>query len=929
MVNRRRPRQQRVVALPLPPFCQWACLLFLLVALPFWIFSKNSDNDHRISFSHRLGKSLNHRIAIVIPFVGEGPEAIPSYLELFCTAAAGSASLVDFLLIHNGVLDGYHGDQCPSNVKFISLLNMEDFSRQLVRVVDQKADDSIAVGSRDMLAKILAKHIVAYPYVLVEFKPALGHIFSDFLGQYSHWGYSDLDILFGDLERWITPDELNDFDIVTYGFGDQDRIYLRGQFTFHRNNDKINQLWRKCDYLSDMDVRFADVISGKQHLRFESAEGCYSDAVLQHNDIKVKYAVKAFTDIDGHDTVSSHGLFVGTGTEKLSTVLYKAGSKSDGRALERIPDTWFENKDSLYGDRKKPLQYEIGEKQPLPSSEKEKVKCMFWAQEKYQRRLCIDNVKSTDTVFWIDGVLYKQGYQVASLPGNVVTAPFFHFQEYKRFYRSTQLAGFHRSGPMRTFVLTKEGVLPMYHRGNKPDKSFVPSPLGIKLSKWHGVKRNDRQQLPNRNYCLRSGPRKFPPTPPAPQCQLSSSWRNAENVEILSGAPLWKHVDVNTEVTMVLTLQILATQAASPEAMEGVLNLIGMYLNRWQGQPCVLLVNVAGATPTTTALLRMKLGPGSDLSYYGMDTCLVGLILTKEDQYISRKALLNMATDAAPTRWFISGFELERGLVVSHDTAFFAHRLAKIHEQLPGSAFIIPQFGITNEDSEFTLPSLYKSKEDESLRELMELEESCDSSEDMGTLDTGGSLFRQVNDLWWQRSSVFVTGSPLENADDSMYAQQARTLDDIHLSIASLLTDKKHYSLFAMDLSVILMTDNVGPSDHSGMTSADIAREVEEFGGKQCYNGLRLAQLATYGYTIDVLAGAFALSTPSTRGMAFAEAMGDSVPLGSSRCDGCFLFSENHEDILEDISKDERKRPAKAALLWEPPTSSEPLFVHA
>jgi hypothetical protein len=128
---------------------------------------------------------------------------------------------------------------------------------------------------------------------LVEFKPALGHIFADYLKGYSHWGYSDLDILFGDLPRWMTPDELNDFDIVTYGFGDQDRLYMRGQFTFHKNDpEKINQLWRSCDYLSHMDKRFADVMSGQEHLHFESAEGCYSAAIFEHSDIKVKYAVK-------------------------------------------------------------------------------------------------------------------------------------------------------------------------------------------------------------------------------------------------------------------------------------------------------------------------------------------------------------------------------------------------------------------------------------------------------------------------------------------------------------------------------------------------------------------------------------------------------------------------------------------------------------
>jgi hypothetical protein len=296
----RRSSRHRVVALNMPPFMRLACLaaavVFVCPFLYYAIWKSEGSTVYSSGkfsvFPKRLGSRGKNRLAIIIPFVGEGPEAIPSYLEMFCVAAGGSASLVDFLLIHNGVLDGYYGDSCPPNVRFISLLNTEFFTQKLLRVMDLKEDKVTAVGSKDKLVKILGKHIIKYPYVLVEFKPALGHIFAEYLEGYSHWGYSDMDILFGDLPRWITEEELNDFDIVTYGFGDQNRLYLRGQFTFHKNKGVINQLWRSCDYLSRMDQRFADVMSGEKGLHFESAEGCYSAAVLERTDVRVKYAVK-------------------------------------------------------------------------------------------------------------------------------------------------------------------------------------------------------------------------------------------------------------------------------------------------------------------------------------------------------------------------------------------------------------------------------------------------------------------------------------------------------------------------------------------------------------------------------------------------------------------------------------------------------------
>ena len=114
------------------------------------------------------------------------------------------------------------------------------------------------------LVKMVARTLVLHPYVLVEYKPATGHVFADYLGEYTHWGYSDLDIAWGDLPRWITPDELDGdkWDVVTYGFGDQDRAYLRGQFTFHRNDpERINQLWRGCDYLARADERYGSAVA--------------------------------------------------------------------------------------------------------------------------------------------------------------------------------------------------------------------------------------------------------------------------------------------------------------------------------------------------------------------------------------------------------------------------------------------------------------------------------------------------------------------------------------------------------------------------------------------------------------------------------------------------------------------------------------------
>lgn len=884
-----------------------------------------------------LQRDPDHRLAMIIPFIGKGPTAIPSYLELFCTCAAGSADLVDFLLIHDGVLDGFYQSNlspCPDNVRFISLGNIHGFSKALARVTDRISDQDFPKevgGSREALANILATFIRKYPYVMVEFKPALGHIFEEYLNGYTHWGYSDLDILFGDLGRWITTDELDEFDIVTYGFGDQERLYLRGQFTFHKNDpEKINQLWRRCEYLSKMHQRFADVSSGKSQIRFESAEGCYSAAVLESTDIKIKYAVKAFTDVEAHDTAYTHGLYVSTGKRNDRTVIYKAGNDNP-RGLTTISDGWFETRGSYYANSKNLLYKPVGERQRLPIVEKPTANCMYWAQKKYQSKLCVDDVESTDTLYWIDGQLYKEGFELASLPGGLSTAPFFHFQEWKRYYRPSQLAGFRRKGPSSTFILSKEGVLPVLPPRitgiggsnilvKSKDKSIIsPSPLGQALSQWDGVSNDDRRQLPHHRYCFRTQPQGK--NSKDPSCKFLSSWRDADTVEILSGAPAWKELDVNLEVTLALTLQVHSQQLGDSSAIQGFLNLLTLYLDRWQGQPCVLVLHVAGATTEVADLFRTKLGPASDLSYYGLTTVLAAAIFSQGSETLSRKALMNMAIDASPTRWVLHGFELERGIILSQDTSFLVHRTALIHRDFPGAAYIIPQFGLVEGDHDLSVGGLELAHLDGRLKTFADLENADCVEDDDDAPEEDDDVFTKINSLWWDKTRQLTQESPV-SIDEKIVEQQAHALDGIQLGLTGLLSKAGQYTLYSTDVSPILLVDNLGP--RNGMITNEIVREVDEFGGKLCYNSLKLAQLATLGYHVNVLAGAFAISTPITRNVIGDPTVGE---LGVSRCDGCFFFEDEHqEDVLERISLDERTRPAKLAILWE--HSGNPLKGH-
>lgn len=667
-----------------------------------------------------------------------------------------------------------------------------------------------------------------------------------------------------------------------------------------------------------------------------------------------------------------------------NVVIYKVKSEEDGKALLESSPRWFEL-DSVYSNPKKPLQWEVGRKELIelkgPDGD---ANCMYWAQKKYQSKLCVSsNVTEFDTVFWVNGRLYKQRYENANLNADVATAPFFHFQEWKRYYRESQLASFRPDSEFTTFVLTKEGAIPVYP--NKPMEGAghpewislsIQSPLGRSIVHWKaGNAELDRQLLPMRSYCLSSRPRMFPPVPPAPQCIQQISWWDDDRVHILSMAPAWQaDLDVKSDVTLVLTLQIPVYQSSDATAMNGVLDIVIANLNRWQGQASVILFHVAiddeSQQDDVIALMEARFSQGggstakaSDGSedgdmrggagvneplvspIYGTESCLIAVIfadLAEEAEHstnkkhappisyhVSRKALLNMATDAVPTRWYVSGIELERGIILSNDAAFFSHRAALSHQVIPGNIFYIPQWALEVEDDYevLTLPNLMEFHEKGGIVKAP-IEYEADLCEEDGQTqkDNPDKTFDEAIAIWWEATKTIVEDESSYVNNEDLTAKRARAQSDLQLRLVELLTSEQHYALFAMDESPILLTDNQGP--RYGMLSHEMAREVEEFGGKRCYNALRIAQLATLGYHFNVLPGAFAASTRTSRSAAYwnglpqgADGSGveDESILGGSRCDGCFMFDENHETILENISRDERKRPAKAAVLWQEP----------
>jgi hypothetical protein len=79
---------------------------------------------------------------------------------------------------------------------------------------------------------------------LCDLKPAYGYLLSEHTSGYDFWGYSDIDVIFGNIRHFITDELLQSCDVISVLHD-----FLAGYFTLFRNCKEVNELFRQSkDY---------------------------------------------------------------------------------------------------------------------------------------------------------------------------------------------------------------------------------------------------------------------------------------------------------------------------------------------------------------------------------------------------------------------------------------------------------------------------------------------------------------------------------------------------------------------------------------------------------------------------------------------------------------------------------------------------------
>lgn len=127
------------------------------------------------------------------------------------------------------------------------------------------------------------------PYKICDYRPMFGLIFAEELAGCDFWGHCDIDLMFGDLEKFLSD------DVKTF-----DKILIRGNFSLYRNNDAMNNLFRR----KNSDVDWVKVVSTDENMLFDEWGGIYK--IIRHEGVRF-YNEPVISDIKvkSHAAVSN------------------------------------------------------------------------------------------------------------------------------------------------------------------------------------------------------------------------------------------------------------------------------------------------------------------------------------------------------------------------------------------------------------------------------------------------------------------------------------------------------------------------------------------------------------------------------------------------------------------------------------------------
>lgn len=193
-----------------------------------------------------------NRIVVIGVYFGK----FPQYINLWLKSCEWNKN-IDFLIFTDQELNN-------SNIHNVKIIRMDlaDFSR----IASEKLQMNIKLERA---------------YKCCDFRPAYGKIFEDYIKDYSFWGHCDFDMIFGDIQKFITEDITDKYD----------KILNLGHLSLYRNTKIVNDRYKKK---GSKVGNFEEVFNNNKSYAFDETNGIYS--IYKENNFPV-YDKRVFADI--------------------------------------------------------------------------------------------------------------------------------------------------------------------------------------------------------------------------------------------------------------------------------------------------------------------------------------------------------------------------------------------------------------------------------------------------------------------------------------------------------------------------------------------------------------------------------------------------------------------------------------------------------
>lgn len=194
------------------------------------------------------------KLVFIIPYFGR----FNNYFQLFLNSCAKNVD-IDWMIF----TDDKRNFKYPKNV--------------IVRYMSFDELKNIVQSYFDFKIKL------EFPYKLCDYKPTYGLIFKQYIKEYQFWGYCDTDLIWGNINEFITNETMKNYD----------KIGIFGHCTIYRNTEYINNLFKKS--LKGVEI-YKKVYTSSQGYSFDEEFNNSINNIFEQENIKIYY-IKALANI--------------------------------------------------------------------------------------------------------------------------------------------------------------------------------------------------------------------------------------------------------------------------------------------------------------------------------------------------------------------------------------------------------------------------------------------------------------------------------------------------------------------------------------------------------------------------------------------------------------------------------------------------------